>query len=80
MYDADVVRVQMELATAVRILDSDWEDSRLFGFEFLKQKIEERYLTPGVLISICDSVREDVQQFGREMITRQFDRKDGPEC
>lgn len=79
MYDAEVPRIQAELATAVRILDSDWEDSRLFGFEFLKQKIDEQELTPEVLISICDSVREDVQQFGREMITRQFAKEHGPE-
>jgi hypothetical protein len=79
MYGADVRRMQAELPTAVRILDSDWEDSRRFGFEFLKEKIDDSHLTPEVLISICDSVRYDVQQFGREMITRQFSKEHGPE-
>jgi hypothetical protein len=79
MYAGDIHRMRTTMSSAVRILDSDWEDSRQFGFEFLKSKVDERYLTPEVLISICDSVREDVQQFGRDMITRRFKSDDGPE-
>jgi hypothetical protein len=79
MYAGDIHQMRTTMSSAVRILDSDWEDSRQFGFEFLKSKVDERYLTPEVLISICDSVREDVQQFGRDMITRRFKSDDGPE-
>lgn len=72
-------RMRMELGTAVRILDANWDDSRQFGFEFFRGKIQESDLTPTVLISVCDSVREDVQQFGRELITQRFAKEDGPE-
>ena len=79
MYSDNISRMRNALATAIRILDSKWEDSRQFGFSFLRDKIAEDELTPEVLIGICDSVRPDVQQFGREMITRRFHEKDGPE-
>ncbi|MEL6110417.1 MAG: hypothetical protein AAFU85_30795, partial [Planctomycetota bacterium] len=79
MYDEQVDRMRSELSTAVRILDSSWEDSRQFGFQFFREKTTEQDLTPEVLISICDSVREDVQQFGRQMITQHFAKDHGPE-
>lgn len=79
MFDSQVQRIREELATAVRILDSKWDDSREFGFEFFEQRTQPTDLTPEVLISICDSVREDVQQFGRTMITQRFAKQHGPE-
>ena len=79
LYHKFAERMREELSTAVRVLDSNWDDSRQFGFEFFKSKIQDSDLTPEVLISVCDSVREDVQQFGREMITNRFVKEDGPE-
>ena len=79
MYADDLPRMKNALATAIRILDAKWEDSRQFGFQFVRERMEEDDLTPEVLISICDSVRSDVQQFGREMVTQRFQEKDGPE-
>jgi hypothetical protein len=63
----------------VRILDAKWDDSRQFAFQFFRERFTEREYTPEILISICDSVREDVQQFGRDLITRYFRDEDGPE-
>jgi len=79
MYDADVPRMEKSLVTAVRILDSKWDDSREFGFDFIRNRINPEVLTPESMISICDSVRPDVQQFGRELITREFTEDAGPE-
>ena len=79
MYDSDVPRMEKSLVTAVRILDSKWEDSREFGFEYIRNRIDPAVLTPESMISICDSVRPDVQQFGRELITREFTEDAGPE-
>lgn len=79
MYEDNVHRMQEELAGSIRIVDAKWEDSRRFGFQFLKQKLDHSLLTPDVLISLCDSVREDVQQFAKEMITRRFESEHGAE-
>ncbi|MEM7316587.1 MAG: hypothetical protein AAF497_25925, partial [Planctomycetota bacterium] len=53
MYNDQVDRMRAELSTAVRILDSSWEDSRQFGFKFFEDKATDDDLTPEVLISIC---------------------------
>ena len=79
MYGSQVDRIRAELSTAVRILDSNWEDSRQFGFKFFEEHTNEDDLSPEVLISICDSVREDVQQFGRNLIVQRFAKEHGPE-
>lgn len=65
---------------AARIVDSRWEDTREFGFKLLRENFTENgALSPTILISVCDSVQPDVQQFGRELITRLFDEEDGEE-
>ncbi|MCG8649024.1 MAG: hypothetical protein MI861_04280, partial [Pirellulales bacterium] len=75
----EIGRLRKAMASAVRLLDAKWEDSREFGFELFRDQFSEADLTPAVLVSICDSVREDVQQFGRELITRRFEEEHGQE-
>jgi hypothetical protein len=76
----NVDRLRAEPEAAVRILDSRWEDTRQFAFEYFQQNFaDEGSLSPSVLVSICDSLRPDVQQFGRSMITRLFEEGHGEE-
>ncbi len=75
-FEASLDRVRADLRAAVAILDARWEDSRawartVFGGALLAE------LGPPLLVAICDSVRPDVQQFGRELITKRFEEKDG---
>jgi hypothetical protein len=72
-------RLKKDMDTASRLVDAKWEDSRRFAFDLLRDTFHRNELTPAVLVSLCDSVRPDVQQFGREMITRLFAEQDGPE-
>lgn len=44
---------------------------------FFPRPDDRSELTPDILVAICDSVRPDVQQFGRELITRYFREEDG---
>ncbi len=76
---ASLDRLKQDMDTAVRLVDAKWEDSRQFAFGLLRDAFHHNELTPAVLVSLCDSVRPDVQQFGREMITRLFAEPDGPE-
>src|SRR5262249_20800436 len=66
-----------EMAKAVRLLDSKWDDSRSFWFQAFRERFASEDFTPGILVSICDSLRQDVQQFGRELITSHFEDADG---
>ncbi len=67
------------LAEAVRLLDATWDDSRDFGFDFFQTHLTADDFTPAILVSICDSVRPEVQQFGRKLITTYFETEAGPE-
>jgi len=77
IYRQSVPRLRSEMAAAVLILDAKWEDSREFAFDFFGQHFGAEELTPKLLVSICDSVRPDVQQFGRGLVTRFFADADG---
>lgn len=68
-----------ELAQAVRIAESTWEDTREFAFRMLRDEFGEKDYTAEILIGICDSVKPDVQALGRELITRHFNAENGPE-
>jgi hypothetical protein len=68
-----------ELSAAVRMLETKWEDSREFATRTFRESFSEREFTPDILVGICDSVRPEVQAFGRELITRFFAEENGPE-
>jgi predicted DNA-binding WGR domain protein len=68
-----------EMARAIRLLDAKWDDARAFFFETFRTHFDEQDFTPGILVSVCDSVRADVQQFGRELVTKYFKEESGQE-
>jgi len=79
VFEEQLDRIKKTLATAVKVLDSSWDDTRSWAFDFFRQRLAAEDFSPLVLISICDSVRPDVQQFGRELVTRFWNDGDGPE-
>ena len=72
MFNEDIGRMRYEREEAIRLLDSSWEDTRTFAFAFFRKNYIAGDWTPEILVSICDSVREDVQEFGREMVNTFF--------
>jgi hypothetical protein len=77
--EQNVARLRLAADKAVRLLDTKWDDSRAWAFEFFRKQFDETVLGPSLLVSICDSVRPEVQQLGRELVTRYFDPTYGPE-
>jgi len=77
VYTQYIARMQAEASEALPILDVKWTDSRHFGFDYFRQHFNAEHWTPTLLVSVCDSTREDVQQFGKEMITRYFLAENG---
>jgi predicted DNA-binding WGR domain protein/uncharacterized protein (UPF0147 family) len=77
-FERGVERVTNDIAEAARILDAKWEDSRAWARDFFRTKIGREAFTADVLVTILDSVREDVQAFGRELTTKYFREEDGP--
>lgn len=70
---------ESEIALLVKALDVKWEDSRAFWFAFFERNLTEKELSPEVIVSICDSVREDVQKFGRDTVLKYFQNENGIE-
>jgi hypothetical protein len=68
-----------EMARAVRLLDAKWDDARAFYFAAFRTQFGAEDFAPGILVSVCDSTREDVQRFGRELVTRYFSEASGQE-
>ncbi|HKV40071.1 MAG TPA: WGR domain-containing protein [Blastocatellia bacterium] len=68
-----------EMAQAARLLDAKWDDSRAFWFKIFRESFGAKDFTPAILVNICDSVREDVREFGRVLISRFFTDADGQE-
>jgi len=77
--EAHVSEVRADLATAVRLLDTRWDDARAFAFRYFRERFAPQDYTLEVLVSVADSVRTDVQTFGREMLARSFREEDGQE-
>ncbi len=77
MFSRVIDRMKAEMGTAVQVLDASWEDSRVFAFKLFDEQFGKEDFDPTVLVSICDSVRPDVQRYGRRLITAHFDEAHG---
>jgi hypothetical protein len=76
-YQQNVERIRFEREEALRLLDSKWEDIRKGAMEFFRQHFTEEHWSIDSLVSIADSVKPDVEAFGKEMITKFFREEDG---
>jgi hypothetical protein len=74
-----VAQRRNDVSYLIRALDSKWDDSRLFWFDFFRSKLTEQELSPEILVAICDSVKPAVQKFGRDLIQNYFKSENGIE-
>jgi hypothetical protein len=78
-YENNIKTIRNSFEDSLRILDTDWNDTRNFAIEFYRNKFTARDWTINSVILLCDSVREDVQALGQELITKFFKTKHGTE-
>jgi hypothetical protein len=79
MFERHPAKMKTDLAGAVRVLDARWGDTRAFGFRFFREHFAPGELPPETLVAICDSIRPEVEAFGREMLARHARDEDGLE-
>ncbi len=65
-------RAVYEADKTLRLLETDWEDSRHFMMQFATTEFKARDWTPELLVSLCDSTRDEVQAFGLQQIQTYF--------
>ncbi len=71
-FKQNIPRIRYERGKALSLLDADWDDTRSFAFHFFKTSFTEGDWDADTLIGIVDSIRPDVEQFGKEMIALHF--------
>jgi len=72
-----VARIKFEREEAIRLLDAKWDDTREFAKSFFRENFSDNDWSPETLVGIADSVRPDIEAYGRELITKFFTDKDG---
>ncbi len=78
-FKAGSPNAEAEMMQAIQLLDTKWDDARALYFQAFRAHFTQDDLTPAALVAVCDSVRADVQSFGRELITKYFAADAGPE-
>ena len=72
-------RIRYERDEAIRLLDAHWDDTRAAAMQFFRDQFTADDWSAEALVGITDSVRPDIQAFGRELISRFFTDEHGPD-
>ncbi len=76
-YNKNILRIRYEREEAIRLLDARWDEVRLAAMDFFRTNFREQDWDIDSLVSVADSVRPEVEAFGKELITRFFQEEDG---
>jgi predicted DNA-binding WGR domain protein len=68
--------IQQHMEDALRIVDTEWADTRRFALDYFAQ-LDSNAWTSERFIFLCDSVYEDVQYIGRTLLQRFFNEDQG---
>lgn len=74
-----VEKMREEVSYLIRALDSKWADSREFWRGYFQKNFTAAELTPEILIAISDSVKDETQKFGRDLLLTYFEQENGAE-
>lgn len=74
----NVPQVRYERDEAIRLLDARWDDTRQEAMAFFRDTFTADDWDAETLVGLADSVRPDIQAFGRELIARYFTDEQGP--
>jgi predicted DNA-binding WGR domain protein len=78
MFAENIARMQYEREDALRLLESPWDDVRAFAFDYFRTHFTAREWTPETMIQVMDSLRPDVQEFGKTIVEQYLQPDDGP--
>ncbi|MFX1706140.1 HEAT repeat domain-containing protein [Chitinophaga sp. CC14] len=76
-YYNNAARIRFERDAAIGMLDAKWDDTRQEAMEFFRTQFTDNDWSPETLVAVADSVRPDIQAFGRELLLRFFREQDG---
>lgn len=71
-----IARYRMAPVALAKLVDSQWEDTRGFAIAFIRDEVGGDKLGPDAIITICDSIRPEVQELGKTLLMQQFREAD----
>ncbi len=76
MLTSSMAALKADPSPLFTLAESEWADTRSFAFDALRAEVDLHAL--GILgyVGLCDSNRDDVQTFGREVVLRDIDKLD----
>ena len=76
-FESDHHKIRYELESSLKVLASKWSDIRLWAFDFFLEKTEPQDWDLDLVLYAADNPKEDVQAFGRSLISKLFSSKEG---
>ncbi len=76
-YEKNVARLRYEREDALRLLDAKWDDTRQAAKQFFSTHFREEDWDIDSLVSVADSIRPDIETYGKELITKFFQAAQG---
>jgi predicted DNA-binding WGR domain protein len=76
-YTGNIALIKNDRKNAILLADATWEDTRRFAFDLFRNNFTANEWDVNMFVSLCDSIKEDVQAFGREMISKWFEKDNG---
>ncbi|MCW3092206.1 MAG: hypothetical protein JWP81_3275 [Ferruginibacter sp.] len=76
-YTEQSTRIKYGKESGIKLLESKWQDTRNFAMQYFRGQFTESDWNAETLITLADSVKPDVEAFGRELITRFFTSDNG---
>lgn len=73
---ASVPRYRVAPVALAKLVDSQWDDTRTFALAFIRDEVGASALSAEAIITICDSIRPDVQELGKALFFQQFREAD----
>lgn len=67
---ASLDRYRLAPVAVSRLVDSPWEDTRVFAMGFIRDRLGA--LPADAIIAICDSIQPEVQDLGKTLLKEQF--------
>ena len=76
-FQLHIPKINYELEKALLIFNSTWQDIIDWACDYFERSIEEKNWTVNMLLYACDHTKNEVQAFGRKMITAHFSEEKG---
>ncbi|MCO7225106.1 WGR domain-containing protein [Pleionea sp. CnH1-48] len=78
-YQNHLPKIAEDARNALRIFDSQWQDTQTFAEGYFRKQFDDTHWTPELIVFLCDNNNDHVQAFGKEILQTFFEHEQGQE-